>query len=1168
MHSTTYEPVYVLVYIYIVYAHLICVLCVGRTDILKQVLDTYKLPDNGKLVDSSGQLPHHVAVADNTEHSKTILELLSNYPFDVEAKDRNAKTALDCCGKGRRYLRPAIEMASVKWKEHCAAVKASKGRKKQKKSQAHIDGSGPKGQENNAATANATQITKKAEKKVLLVQENLMALAGKGNYTLLRSYAKSMVDGIIQRPDLYRHLFQESKSGNSFTDEPLGNLRETADRAVTTPENILVTCSGDELESDDDDFDDKENFDSERFEDYTWEVECTESVWKTLAKLDRPLRKLAVSKIRRLAKGEWHYKFHMPIHNLSNLHLYELRLTKRSRIIWELAIAYSPRCTQKSQTLHVDSPGTVIYSEIIRIWSVVLNCSNMDSVVKQIEKSHVRGQASTVVKRLQQQKQSPPNNEKETQVISRERVPRLFRVTDLDGNVTCISITESDFFYPPASTKDNEYSVVTFYSFSDGFIQNLLNSEDVRRDFPFKGWPKEHDIINLDQNESILLLGRSGTGKTTCCLYRMWNQFRCYWETASDPCIPRISLIKSQLPSGIDEEQETETTNDCDITPADANGDGAKGVDHVLPYRVSGSFSKSSVSSDRDSASLSQDTVSDDGSQGRLAFDDDIDLWYEDESDDDELGYDENHYSPDVPDLSCCDAANSKITYVYDHLQQVFITKNSVLCSQFKRKFYDLAHTERHLAKHLGYEDIRYPATLQEITPFSYPLFLTSRDWLILLDASLEDGKSFFPRNPDGSLAVEILDMDYNYDDYTETLVMLDESASEDEDEATEYTKQYSRHISRDKSNWRKVDANFFIDSMWPTISKEDRKSRKADKLRVNPILIWMEIKSFIKGSSHALQTTTGYLSLEEYCKLGRKMAPNFANRRKVAYQLFLRYEQMKKRNGYFDECDVVFNLFRRLSRLDDINWCIHQFYIDEVQDFTQAELTLLLHCCRWPNGLFLTGDTAQSIMRGVSFRFSDLRSVFHYISKHVDRSRGQKTKVKVPHLHDLTQNFRSHSGILQLAASVIDLLMNFFRSSLDKLPSDQGMFPGPKPVLLLSCSYSDLALLLRGNRREASAIEFGARQAIIVQSEDAKKNLPDELKAGIVLTVFESKGLEFDDVLLYNFFADSKVIFYAANLVCMYVCTYVHTYIRIHVSMYVCMYVCVCGLSDVYFTD
>ena len=44
------------------------------------------------------------------------------------------------------------------------------------------------------------------------------------------------------------------------------------------------------------------------------------------------------------------------------------------------------------------------------------------------------------------------------------------------------------------------------------------------------------------------------------------------------------------------------------------------------------------------------------------------------------------------------------------------------------------------------------------------------------------------------------------------------------------------------------------------------------------------------------------------------------------------------------------------------------------------------------------------------------------------------------------------------------------------------------------------------------------------MRSTEAKKNLPDVLKSAIVLTVFEAKGLEFDDVLLYNFFADSTV--------------------------------------------
>ena len=414
-----------------------------------------------------------------------------------------------------------------------------------------------------------------------------------------------------------------------------------------------------------------------------------------------------------------------------------------------------------------------------------------------------------------------------------------------------------------------------------------------------------------------------------------------------------------------------------------------------------------------------------------------------------------------------------------------------------------------------------------------YPLFVTSYKWLHLLDASLEDDKPFFSRNPDGSLAVKVLDMEYHYDEYTENLIMLDESASEDEEEHytdVNTTKKQGRAASSNKG-WQKVDATYFCEHLWQKISKGI-----CDGKKINPLLVWIEIKSFIKGSSQALLTTDGHLSLEEYLNLGHKIAPDFVDKREMAYDLFLKYEDLKRRKRYFDECDVVFNLFQRLSKLDDINWCIHQFYIDEVQDFTQAELTLLLHCCRWPNGLFLTGDTAQSIMRGVSFRFSDLRSVFHYINKHVDQSRNQKTEVKVPPLHDLTQNFRSHSGILQLAASVIDLLINFFSSSLDVLPRDQGMFSGPMPMLLLSCEFSDLVFLFKVNRRrQTSIIDFGARQAIIVQSEEAKKNVSKKIKA-IVLTVFESKGLEFDDVVLYNFFSDSKV--------CIYI--YIYIYIQL----------------------
>lgn len=56
------------------------------------------------------------------------------------------------------------------------------------------------------------------------------------------------------------------------------------------------------------------------------------------------------------------------------------------------------------------------------------------------------------------------------------------------------------------------------------------------------------------------------------------------------------------------------------------------------------------------------------------------------------------------------------------------------------------------------------------------------------------------------------------------------------------------------------------------------------------------------------------------------------------------------------------------------------------------------------------------------------------------------------------------------------------------------------------------------------ASLEFGAHQVVIVRSEEAKRNLPDEfgVDRDWVMTVQQSKGLEFDDVLLYNFFTDS----------------------------------------------
>lgn len=46
----------------------------------------------------------------------------------------------------------------------------------------------------------------------------------------------------------------------------------------------------------------------------------------------------------------------------------------------------------------------------------------------------------------------------------------------------------------------------------------------------------------------------------------------------------------------------------------------------------------------------------------------------------------------------------------------------------------------------------------------------------------------------------------------------------------------------------------------------------------------------------------------------------------------------------------------------------------------------------------------------------------------------------------------------------------------------------------------------------------------VIVREQHCKENLPECLSDLLCLTVYESKGLEFDDVILFNFFEDSTI--------------------------------------------
>lgn len=80
--------------------------------------------------------------------------------------------------------------------------------------------------------------------------------------------------------------------------------------------------------------------------------------------------------------------------------------------------------------------------------------------------------------------------------------------------------------------------------------------------------------------------------------------------------------------------------------------------------------------------------------------------------------------------------------------------------------------------------------------------------------------------------------------------------------------------------------------------------------------------------------------------------------------------EAWKEAFGAYDVMDACASIFRALQRQGGYTGPrIDEMYVDEVQDFTQAELRLFLEVTHDRNALFLTGDTCQTISRGVGFR-------------------------------------------------------------------------------------------------------------------------------------------------------------------------------------------------------
>ncbi|TFK22063.1 hypothetical protein FA15DRAFT_623047 [Coprinopsis marcescibilis] len=311
-----------------------------------------------------------------------------------------------------------------------------------------------------------------------------------------------------------------------------------------------------------------------------------------------------------------------------------------------------------------------------------------------------------------------------------------------------------------------------------------------------------------------------------------------------------------------------------------------------------------------------------------------------------------------------------------------------------------------------------------------------------------------------------------------------------------------------------------FAECYWPHFPQNLTKGLDSS-------LVFSEMLGVMEGSELSLSQEDRRLDQDTYSNLSHRTQHVFAKQRDTVFAIFQAYIKLKRLNEEYDNADRTHRILKAFDCIGVPGTKIDYLYVDEAQDNLLIDAMLLRSICKNPNGLFWAGDTAQTIAIGSSFRFDDLKAFLYRLEKRrekglADNQKGIQSDLRT---FQLAINYRSHGGIVRCAHSVIELITTFWPYAIDSMTPEEGIVDGTKPVLFSgwdtnTVRYEQFLFGDSGDR-----IEFGARQCILVRDETARAELRKQVgDIGLILTLYESKGLEFDDVLLYKFFEDSSV--------------------------------------------
>ena len=271
---------------------------------------------------------------------------------------------------------------------------------------------------------------------------------------------------------------------------------------------------------------------------------------------------------------------------------------------------------------------------------------------------------------------------------------------------------------------------------------------------------------------------------------------------------------------------------------------------------------------------------------------------------------------------------------------------------------------------------------------------------------------------------------------------------------------------------------------------------------------LFEEFKGVLTGG---LGGDSPYLSRDQYMSLGVKQSIFLQDNRVKAYDLFEKYLNFLRSGTIYDP-NIVSHSY--------LNQCKAQYdfvVIDEVQDLTQVQLSLIMRSLKAKGNFLLCGDSNQ-IVHPNFFSWSKVKTLF--FKESAISSEDKQTQLSGNLIQILTTNFRNSNEITRISNALLKIKQRQF-GSIDKESN----------YLITSNSGQEGRVELFSDtdatkKNLDDKVNKSTKFAILVMREDQKLEARRWFKSPLLFSVQEAKGLEYENVILFNFVSSNRASF------------------------------------------